>query len=126
MATHATLSLTLLAQGRGEEALAEATREPEAQLRLWALAVVHHVLGNGAESNAALQELIDEFAEGSPFQVAEVYGARNEVEKAFEWLARAYGQRDPGLIAMKISLPLRSLHGDPRWRTFLTRLRREG
>ena len=56
---HATASsLNLLAQGRGDEALAEALREPEEWHRLWALAIIHHAAGRRAESDAALQELI--------------------------------------------------------------------
>ena len=43
----ANLALTLLAQGRGEEALAEAMREPDEAFRLWALAIVHHAMGHG-------------------------------------------------------------------------------
>ncbi len=96
--THAILSLTLLAQGRGEEALAEATSEQEADLRLWALAVVHQVLGNGAASNAALQELIERFAEEAPFQIAEVYGA-------MRWRRRSSGSHGPTASGTRGSLP---------------------
>ena len=39
----------------------------------------------------------------------------------FEWLERAYAQRDVGLAETKPSPPLRSLHGDPRWYAFLRR-----
>jgi hypothetical protein len=51
-----------------------------------------------------------------------VYGARGEMDHAFEWLERAYVQRDGGLIEMKSSPPLRSLHGDPRWGAFLKKM----
>ena len=44
-ATRASLSIVLLAQGRGEEALAEALREPEEWVRLCALAIIHHAAG---------------------------------------------------------------------------------
>ena len=120
--TRAYLSLSLLAQGRGEEALAEAAREPEESLRLWSLAIVHHAMGHGAESDAILRELIGKFGEGSAYQIAEACGARGETDTAFDWLERAYAQRDTGLTEIKTSLNLRPLHGDPRWGAFLSRM----
>ncbi len=120
--TRALLSLTLLVLDRGEEALAEASREPEESFRLWALAIVHHGLGHRAESDAALNALIEKYSEDSAFQIADVYTVRGEVDRAFEWFERAYAQRDPGLNVMKTSPRLRSLHGDPRWAEFLKKM----
>jgi adenylate cyclase len=121
-ATRATLSLHLLAQGRGEEALAEALREAEEALGLPAIAIIHHVAGRRAESDAALQELIAKYAMDSAYQIAEVYAARGEVDLAFEWLDRAYAQRDSGLSRMKVERTLRSLHADPRWGALLRKV----
>jgi serine/threonine-protein kinase len=115
-------SLALLALDRDEEALAEAMRESEEAFRLWALAIVRHVLGRGTESDEALRELIEKYGEGAAFQIAEVHGARGVADAAFEWLERAYAQRDSGLQEMKLSPRLRSLHGDPRWGAFLTKM----
>ena len=39
---------------------------------------------------------------------------RREPDKAFEWLERAYVQRDPGLIMSAHDLFLQPLHGDAR------------
>jgi tetratricopeptide (TPR) repeat protein len=121
-ATHARLSLSVLAQGRGEEALAEALREPEEWARLWASAIIHHAAGRRVESDTALQELIAKYQAKSAYQVAQVYAARGEANLAFEWLERAYAQRDPGLSQMKIDPRLRSLHADPRWDAFLRKM----
>jgi TolB-like protein/Tfp pilus assembly protein PilF len=117
------LSLTVLAQDRGEEALKEALREPHEAFQLWALAIIHHALGHARESDAALEELIEKHSESLAFQIAEVYGARGEVDRGFEWLDRAYEQRDGGLSDMKGIPRLRSLHGDPRWGAFLRKMR---
>jgi eukaryotic-like serine/threonine-protein kinase len=121
-AAGAYLSLALVAQGRGEEALAEAEREPEERLRLLALAIIHHALGHASESDAALRSLIEQHGDAAPFQVAESFGARGEVDSAFEWLERAYQQRDAGLAEMKLNARFRTLHGDPRWAAFLRRM----
>jgi hypothetical protein len=48
-----------------------------------------------------------------------VYAWRNEKDKAFEWLDRAYAQRDWGLSALKGELLFRNLFRDPRWTVFL-------
>jgi hypothetical protein len=45
------------------------------------------------------------------------------LDDAFEWLERAYVQRDTGIPFTKTSLLLRNLQADPRWRPFLEKLR---
>ena len=121
-ATHAFLSQTLLAQRRGEEALTEAMGEPEEAFRLWALATVYHATGRRAESDDALSALTRTYANDAAFQIAEVHGARGEIDAAFTWLERAYSQRDGGLSEMKPSPLLRPLHADPRWNAFLRKV----
>jgi len=116
------LSLVLLAQGRGEEALAEVLREPEEWARLWASAVIHHAAGRREESEAALQALIAKYQVEAASQVAEVYAMRGQADRAFDWLERAYVQRDSGLAEMKPDPFFRSLHADPRWSAFLRKM----
>jgi Flp pilus assembly protein TadD len=120
--TSTDLSVTLLAQGRAEEAVAEARRDPDEAIRLWAVAIVQHARGQRAKSDEALRELTAKYAADSAFQIAAVHAARGETEAAFEWLERAYAQRDGGLAMMRTSPCLRSLHGDPRWGAFLRKM----
>jgi adenylate cyclase len=120
--TRAHLALTLLARGRHEEALADAMQEPEPVWRMRALAIIHHAAGRHAEAEDALRELIASYAERAAFQIAEVYAAHGETDLAFEWLARAYAQRDPGLCQTKMQPSLRRLHSDPRWGAFLRKM----
>ncbi len=120
--THALLSLTLLAQSRGEEALAEANRESLEWLGLWALTIIYFELGRSAESDEALRALIDKNADQSGTAIAEVYAVRGETDSAFEWLERAYAKRDGNLREAKTSPRLRSLQGDPRWGVFMNKM----
>ena len=120
--THSSLALTLLAEGRAEEAMAEAMLEPDEAWRLWALAIIHDAKGQVAESDAVLRELTDKYATDTAHQVAEAHAARGDVDSAFEWLERAYAQRDGGLMDVKTSPYLHSLHGDPRWGAFLRKM----
>lgn len=126
IATHAHLALMALAQGQREEAVVEAMREPEDGFRLWAVAIIHHTLGNGAESEAALDQLIHKHARIYSLQVAEVHALRGEVDAAFEWLDRAYEKRDTGLAHVKTNPRLRSLHRDKRWERLLGRMGLKG
>ncbi|HEV2040817.1 MAG TPA: tetratricopeptide repeat protein, partial [Casimicrobiaceae bacterium] len=119
---HAFLAITRLLQGRGQEALEVAEAESHDVFRNLALAMIHHAHGRAAESDAALQILISEFGWTAAYQVADAYAYRNEVEKAFEWLERAYEQRDAGVTVSATDVILRPLHGDPRWQPFLQRL----
>ena len=120
--THAFLAVTRLLQGRAEDGLVLAQAETHDVFRNVAFAMVHHTLRHPAESDAALKTLIDGFGWTAAYQVAEVYAWRNEIDEAYEWLERAYVQRDPGIVYSKVDLFLRALHGDPRWRPFLQRL----
>jgi len=116
------LAITRLLQGRAEEGLAIAQAESHDVFRNLAFTMIHHALGHPVESDAALQALIDGFGWTAAYQVAEAHAYRHEVDKAFEWLERAYAQRDPGATYTASDVLLRPLHGDPRWQPFLQRM----
>jgi TolB-like protein len=120
--TRAFLALILLAQDRAEEALEEALREPDEVYRLRSLAIVHHAMGHGAEAEAAMDLLIKKYAGRAAFQVAEVLGARGEMDAALDWLTQAYENRDGGLSEVRTNPRFRSLHGDPRWAAFMRKM----
>jgi tetratricopeptide (TPR) repeat protein len=119
---HAFLAITRLLQGRGQEVMEVAEAESHDVFRNLALAMIHHAEGRAAESDAAVQTLISGFGWTAAYQVAEAFAYRNEVDEAFEWLERAYEQRDPGVTYSATDVILRPLHGDPRWQPFLQRL----
>jgi TolB-like protein/Tfp pilus assembly protein PilF len=120
--TRGWLSVALLLQGCFEEALAEALREPNDVFRFLTLAIIHHAAGRRSEADAALQELIEKYANTAAYQVAEAYAARGAADLAFEWLERAYAQRDPGTAWTMVDTLLRSLHADSRWDPFLRKM----
>jgi len=119
---HAFLAITRLMQGRNDEAVALAEAESHDVFRNVALAMIRHAQGRAAESEAALQTLIDGFGWTAAYQVAEVHAYRGDVEKGFEWLERAFAQRDPGVMFTATDRFLRPLHADPRWQPFLQRM----
>jgi serine/threonine protein kinase/Tfp pilus assembly protein PilF len=120
--THSALAEALVGQGRGDEALAEAMREPDEGQRWYALAIVHHTLGHRSESDAALRQLVEAHGRDYAFQVAEIHGLRGEIDASFEWLERAYAERDFGLTELRSNRSFRALHGDPRWRALMVKM----
>jgi TolB-like protein/DNA-binding winged helix-turn-helix (wHTH) protein/Flp pilus assembly protein TadD len=119
---HTVLMQVYLARLRPQDALTEAKRETVPGMRLQALALAYHALGRTQESDRALSELITKYAGIAAFQIAEVYAFRGEAEQAFEWLERAYSERDPGLILVKGDALLRNLERDPRYAAFLKKM----
>ena len=98
-------------------------KEPEPVWRGYGLALAYHAAGKKKEADAALAEYIEKFQNEAAFQIAEIYAYRGETDKAFEWLERAYKQRDGGLTQMKGDPLLRSLERDPRYTAFLKKMK---
>ena len=85
--------------------------------------LAYYALGRREESDAALAALKDKYAGDFAYQIAEVHAYRGEVDLAFEWLERAYDQRDGGIAELKGDRLMRGLVGDPRYKAFLRKLK---
>ena len=120
---HMHLGQALLLQGKAEAALQEMEQETDEIWRLSGLPLVFHALGRRSESDAALAALKSKHAGEMAYQIAEVHAFRDEVDLAFEWLDRAYDQRDGGLSDIKGDPFLRGLVDDPRYRALLRKLK---
>ncbi len=119
---HFTLGRVFLARGDFNAALRAMQEETAEDARLDGVAVVYYALGKKTESDAALTRLINEYADLSAFEIAEVYAHRGEVENVLHWLARAQHQRDPNLIFAKSALSQKSVEVDPRFKAFLKKM----
>ena len=119
---HYFLGLVLLAQGDAPVALAAMEQEPQHCFRHTGTAIVQHALGDAVSSDAALQELIEDWGAGCAYQVAEVYAFRGEIDYAFDRLEQAYDRRDAGLTWTLLDPLLTNLHDDPRWIPFLDKM----
>ena len=120
---HVGLGQVLLAQGRPQQALGEIELEPRESWKLFGEALAYHALSRPHNSDAALRKLMATDQKDWAFQIAEVYAYRGESDKAWEWLDRAYRQRDGGLIFVKIDPLFKSLRQDPRYIDLLKRMR---
>jgi serine/threonine protein kinase/TolB-like protein len=117
------LGACLLYLGSRSEALEAAQKETDEPWRLTVLASIFWEMGRGAESDAALHELEQKHTKTFGWAVASVHAYRGETDAAFEWLNRAYRERDPGMTWIKVNPWLRRLHGDPRFQAILVKMR---
>jgi TolB-like protein/Tfp pilus assembly protein PilF len=115
------LGRILLARNDAQAALAVMQQEQSSFWRLTGLALAHHALGQRADSDAALAELMKLDPVGIAYQLAEVHAYRGEIDSAFEWLERSAETHDSGLTNARVDPLLRNLHADPRWGAFLSR-----
>jgi TolB-like protein/DNA-binding winged helix-turn-helix (wHTH) protein/cytochrome c-type biogenesis protein CcmH/NrfG len=117
------LSQIYVMQGRPQDALREIELVRVDFIRAGLHAIAYYALGRKKESDAALSELVTKYHASDAYQIAEVYAFRNQSGEAFEWLDRAYAQRDSGLVGTKMDPLLKSLHNDPRYAAFLKKMR---
>jgi adenylate cyclase len=117
------LGMARLLQGRGEDALAAFAKIDLEAIRLTGIAMAEYTLRRAKESQQALDELIAKHTHEAAYQIAQAHAWRGETDRAFEWLERAYTQRDGGLSEVKIAPMLRSLHGDRRFAELVDKMK---
>jgi len=117
------LSQIYVLQGRAQDALPEIELVRYDSARAFLYPIAYYALGRKKESDAALSELIAKYHASDAYDIAEVYAFRNQSDQAFEWLDRAYAQRDSSLFATKVDPLFKSLHNDPRYAAFLKKMR---
>jgi TolB-like protein/DNA-binding winged helix-turn-helix (wHTH) protein len=117
-----TLSLIYLLQGRPQDGLRDIERVPYGPSRACLYSLTYYALGRKKESDAALSELMIKYSASNAYEIALVYAFRNQADKSFEWLDRAYAQRDSSMMYTKVEPLLNSLHNDPRFAALLKKL----
>jgi TolB-like protein/Tfp pilus assembly protein PilF len=120
---HAGLAAVLLLRGEAAAALAESQRASKESDQRQGAAEAYFALGRRAESNAKLAEMERLDATTNAAGIAETYAYRGEIDQAFAWLDRAYQQHDAGLETINRDFFMNSLHGDPRWKAFLRKMK---
>jgi eukaryotic-like serine/threonine-protein kinase len=120
---HSSLGIVYLVQSKNNDALAEMLKEQEPIWRDQGLALAYYAVRDKEKADAALKDVLQKHQDEDPFQLAEVYAYRGEVDKAFEFLERAYEARDVGLSNMKGDPLLRNIEKDPRYNAFLKKMK---
>jgi hypothetical protein len=58
----------------------------------------------------------------SPFEFARLYAKLSEKDKAFEWLEKAYKERSPQIIFIRVMDDFKNLRSDPRFSDLVKRI----
>jgi TolB-like protein/Flp pilus assembly protein TadD len=113
------LTIIEIQRGHAQAALAAAQQEPPpGGWQDIALALARQIGPDRSAADAALNLLIDKEAKGAAYQIAEAYALRNDAKAAFEWLDRAWSNRDPGIQGVLSDPILLRYKNDPRFAAF--------
>jgi TolB-like protein len=117
-----TLAWVLMYRGALDAALAELEREPGERFREALRPTLLDALGRVHEANGALATFQAKFGSLAPYAVADVYARRNDLDRAFDWLDRAYRQREPSMVSVRWDPDLSNLRPDPRYKALLRKM----
>ena len=126
---HIWLARALLEQGQFDAALAE-TAVAEAKAREWSVLVAargftYGMAGMTREAQAMLQEMeaLSKHRFVTSYGVALVHAGLGQIDQAFRWLDRAFDERSHWLVWLRLDPRWKSLHGDARFATLVSRMR---
>jgi serine/threonine-protein kinase len=90
-------------------------------LILTQLGIIHSYSGNEDDARRILGRLIELADEKyvSPFRVALIYMGLGEIDRAFEWLEKAYEERDHWIETLKVNPALDTIRADDRYNSLL-------
>lgn len=93
-------------------------------INLGILGIVLASEGKKKETEAVLAELIDivKQSRGYPIWIARVYAAAGESEKMFEWLEKAYQDRDVQLYHISVQPVFDAYRDDERFATLIKKM----
>jgi hypothetical protein len=84
-------------RGNAQTALAASQQESPGWQRDSALALARQIGSDRSAADSALRTMIDKHANKAAYQIAEVYALRSDANATFEWLDRAWSNRDAGI-----------------------------
>jgi len=111
-----------LTEGKAAEAVETYRKVAYAGFRLPGIAMAECRLGHVNESERALAEAAVKAANEAAYQIAQGYAWCGDMDRSFQWLGRAYRQRDSALALIKWDPLVASLRGDPRYVALLRKM----
>jgi TolB-like protein/Tfp pilus assembly protein PilF len=115
---HAWLTVIEIQRGNASAALEAAQQQPPGVYRDMSLAFARQVSGDRSAADSALKTLIEKYANSTAYQIAEVYAMRNDAKATFEWLDRAWSNRDAGIQYLLFDPFILRYKDDPRFAAF--------
>jgi TolB-like protein/DNA-binding winged helix-turn-helix (wHTH) protein/Tfp pilus assembly protein PilF len=111
-----TLTVIEIQRGNAQAALAAAQQESPGVWQDLALALARQIGGDRSAADVALRTLIEKGF--FPYGIAEVYALRGDAKETFEWLDRAFSDRDPGIVFLLYDPFILRYKDDPRFAAF--------
>jgi TolB-like protein/Tfp pilus assembly protein PilF len=115
---HVWLAIIEVKRGDARAALEAAQQEPPGESQDQAFAFALQIGTDRSAADAALRTLIEKDASLVAFQIAEVYALRNDADATFEWLDRAWSNRDGGIQYLLYDPFILRYKNDPRLAAF--------
>jgi TolB-like protein/Tfp pilus assembly protein PilF len=131
---YAFLGMAYLRENRYDEAMKafekEQTMQGEMLLAMEAaIGCTHAFMGQPGETRKILGALLEQSESGyvAPSMIGRLYLALGEHDRGFEWMEKAYTERDPYLLSLKVSPgpEIMGLHSDPRYISLLKKMNLE-
>jgi DNA-binding winged helix-turn-helix (wHTH) protein/TolB-like protein/Tfp pilus assembly protein PilF len=124
---HLRLGQTYLQKGMFPEAIAEIQKRetgPESSGGLVALAYAYAISGHKDKALTLLDDLKERMKQRyiGAFGIAIIYVGLGDSDQALEWLQKAYEDRSPLMITLKVEPRFDSLRADPRFADLLRRV----
>ncbi|MDH3648944.1 MAG: tetratricopeptide repeat protein [Saprospiraceae bacterium] len=120
--SRATIGLCHLQQGLLKEAEAAFDEISLDWLSYTVQSMLAFAQGDTARSDEQFNQLIVQFGAFAGYQIAQINAFRNNHDKTFEWLQKAYEAKDPGLTHLRTDPIFKTVHSDPRWKPFLVKM----
>lgn len=115
---HVQLAIIDILRGDAAAALAAARQEPAGVWQDVALALALQIGPDRSAADAALKHLTDAYADQSAYQIAQTYALRGDPDSMFQWLDRAWAQRDSGIGYVLGDPLILRYRQDPRFAAF--------
>ena len=119
---HTQLAMALLFKGDADAARAEIEQETSDIWRAISMPTVYCALGRKADADAAFASLIAKYEKDAPYNIAYGYAFCGNADKAFEWLDKAFADKDPGLNEIVGENSFARIHSDARWLPFMRKI----
>ena len=113
---HGILAEVDVLRGNVDAARSNAAKETDPVIGPWARALAAQIGPAGKQADAALHDYITRQGKDQPYFVADLYAVRKQPDDMFEWLQRAWKQRDPNFSGLLLTDPfVLAYQRDPRF-----------
>ncbi len=113
----------LLLQGKYQLALEKAMMETDEFWRDYAMIMALFSLDRINESDQLLADFITKYGKTDLANIARIYAYRDEKNKSFEWLKKAYEYPDSSLLEVLIMPDFKPMYNDPRWHEIIRKMK---